>query len=289
MARDPSGLLQSDVRARGVDAAHAVDCVEHQVLHLVPDPGRVEVVAGAVDRGDRHRGGGHRRRQPSVEADPLQRVVLGPDRVEQASEPTGPRVRAELADLVVMPRGEVRLVGAAVPDRRDHRDLALAMQGVERRRRGMPAKAPVLGEAAAVARAELQRRPPGLVVGVVDRSENRERVDPALEEDVDDHRAGAPLGACDSSLELREPELRRAVDREQRRARAGQEGAPVHARPGGRRHPALDLGQAAARLRRRAAQHPGPAVLAAVSPSAGHQVGGVAISIRSAFWRRARK
>ena len=63
-----------------------------------------------------------------VEREPLERVVRRADPVEVAPEPARREPRVRRADLLVVARREVRLVRVVVADRRDHADLALAVQ-----------------------------------------------------------------------------------------------------------------------------------------------------------------
>jgi hypothetical protein len=74
------------------------------------------------------------------------RVVVGPDEIEVATEPTGVVADVELADLVVVAGGEVRLVGVFVADRREDADLALVVERRQAFRRRVPAEPVVLGE-----------------------------------------------------------------------------------------------------------------------------------------------
>ena len=86
----------------------------------------------------------------------------------------------------------MRLVGIRVADRGQDRELALAVQRVERRCRGMPAQAGVLREdEARVGQCELRAQSP--VLGVAVREEQRERIGAAVQEDRDEHGVG-PAG-----------------------------------------------------------------------------------------------
>ena len=60
--------------------------------------------------------------------------------IEIAAHPAGQQRGVRRADLPEVTRGEVRLVGMGVADRRQHADLALAVQLRERRERRMPAQ-----------------------------------------------------------------------------------------------------------------------------------------------------
>ena len=126
-------------------------CVNISFCHRRPDR-RPEVVA--VDRVDRRhrllRGGDHRRER-AVHREPLQRVFFVADEVEVAAHPAGAEADLELADLVVVARGEVRLVGVVVADRREGRDLALVVQGGEAGGARVPLQRRVLGERRAFA------------------------------------------------------------------------------------------------------------------------------------------
>ena len=104
------------------------------------------VLVGAEQRRHGHLRGRDRRMQRRVEREPLHRVVLRADLVEEAPEPAGAQVRVGLADLVVVARREVRLVGVVVADRLQHGHLALGVQRREPAGRRMPAQPVVLEE-----------------------------------------------------------------------------------------------------------------------------------------------
>ena len=125
-----------------------------------------------------------------VERQALQRVVVGAVLVEVAAEPADAAERVDLADLPVVARREVRLVGVAVADRRHDRDLARDVEVAQRRGARVPVQARVLGEhvGGVAARGQLEVRPQLRVAGVADRREHRQRVEPAGEEDRDEHR-----------------------------------------------------------------------------------------------------
>ncbi len=138
----------------------------------------------------------------------------------------------ELTDLVVVARGEVRLVGVFVADRREGGDLALGVQFGERRRARVPLQAGVLGEGLAGAGRLGDVGTEFRVERVADRGEHAHRVDPAFEEDRDqDLLRGRRLG--DAAVEGRERDLRGAVDGERDAGAAGEELAPGEAGAGG--------------------------------------------------------
>ena len=245
--------------------------VEHQLVDLAPDVARPEVVAGrGVDRRHRHARRRQRRRQRQVQRQPLQRVVRRADAVEIAAEPAGPEPRIERADLVEVARHEVRLVGMLVADGRHHRHLALGVQRGDRRRRRMPAQPRVLAERRARARRQRELRPQPPVRRVLGRREERHRVDPALQEHLDDHPL-ARRRLRDRLLggERREPPG--AVDRQCEPRRAQQERATREPGAGGGRHAGLDR-PAGRRRRWRAAARCGRS-RGSGGPSARVQVG----------------
>ena len=164
----------------------------------VPDAGAREVVAARrVDGGDRDRRAREHRRELPAEAEPLDRVVHVADDVEPAAEPSGRAGRVQRADLVEVPRGEVRLVRVVVGDRREDRDLLRVVQGLQRGGLLVPAQRVVAGERVGGAHVELRAVAHRLVAGVGHRGEHAHPVDPAGEEDRHDHglgRAGRRLG-----------------------------------------------------------------------------------------------
>ena len=256
--------------------------VEHDRLDVAPHvTGPEVVVRRRVDRRDRDAPRRQRGRERVVQREALERVLGRPDAVEVATEPARRRLRVERADLVEVARHEVRLVRVVVADRGHHRHLALGVQRRQRPRRRMPAQPRVLAEHVARAGRERELGPQAPVRGVLGRGEDRDGVDPALEEDLHEHRPGR-AGLRERRLGLQRREPSRAVHGEREPRGAQQERAPRQPGPGRRGHPGLDRGQprAGARLR-------GPGEVAA---GVGHQLvwrsGEVAISIRSAFWRR---
>ena len=175
------------------------------------------------------------------EREPLERVVRRPGDVEVAPEPAGAEMRVGGAHLPVVARGEVRLVGVGVADRREHGQLALAVELGQRREGRVPAQARVLREGLAGVRGERELRAEARVLRVSGREEHRERVGPALEEDGDEDRAGGrALGAGDPFVEEPERELAGAVHGEGEPGGARQEGAAVEPAAGGGGHARLD-------------------------------------------------
>src|SRR6476646_1820814 len=206
--------------------------------------------------------------------------------VEVAAHPTGRELRVGCSDLPEMARGEVRLVGVRVADRRHHRDLPLGMERGERLQLRMPVQASVLGEHGAGTFGQRKRRAQLLVVRVERRVENGERVGSAGKEDRNEHRLRrAGGGARDAVLE--ELQLAEPVYREREAEGAGDEAAPVEPGPGGSRHPRLDYRQSPSGLGRAAAEE-GQAreLVTVVAGVFGHEVwrsGADASSWRSAF------
>ena len=290
---DPAGAAESAVpRALGRHA-HPREALEHQLLDLAPDARRPELVARSPGRGDGYPSGGEARCERAVERQSLKRVVVVTDDVEQPAEPPGVGARAELADLPVVARGEVGLVGVRVADAGEDGDLPLAVKLMERRRRRVPLQAGVLGPGRTGAGPEPELRPQPPVVVVVDRGEDREGVDAALEEDRDEDLALRAGRAGDPLDERLRPQHARSVDAERQRAAAEQQRAAGHAGSGRGRHPRLDRRQPAAGLGERAPGELGAGELPAAAAVSGraHDVwnsGLTAIRIRSAFWRRPR-
>ena len=269
--------------AAGVRGADPRGRVEHQRLDVAPHVARPEVVVPRLGhRGDRHAAGGERGRERAVEREPLQRVVHRADAVEVAAHPARGEPRVERADLVEVARDEVRLVRVLVADGRQHGDLALGVEAGERRGRRVPAQPPVLPERRAGAGREREPRPQPPVGGVLRRREEGDGVQAAREEDLHEHPPAGERRLRERGLGLERGQPPAAVDGEGEAGGAQQEAAPGEPGAGGRRHPGLDRGQPLARAGAR-----GVGEVAAV---VGHQLvcrsGEVAISIRSAFWRR---
>ena len=218
-----------DLDERAADVGERRD---RQVAGRAPRAGRPEAeVLGRVDGGDRHAGGGQRRAEAAAHRDALERVVGGPDAVDQAAEPAGAHPGVDRADLPEVTRDEVRLVRVVVADRRQHRDLALGVQGGQRRRGGMPGQPRVLGERAA-AFGQREGRPQAAVLRVAGRRQDREAVGAAVEEHVDEHGSAASrLGAGDALLEGRQARPRRRRRARGRPSAAGTTGARGRCRP----------------------------------------------------------
>ena len=290
----PAGALQlfvAGLLGRGTEPREAL---EHQLLDIAPDAGRPEVVARPPGRRDRDPRGGEAGRERTVQGEPLERVVVAADGVEQPAQPARVGARVELADLPVVAGGEMRLIGVGVADARKDGDLALAMKLMQRRGRGMPLQPVVLAPGRPRPRRQLQGRAQPAVFVVVDRGEHRERVDAALEEDRDQDLALTARRLGDAVDERPRAQQARAVDAQGEAAGAEQERAPREPGPGRSRHSALDRGQPLAGLGERASRQlsPGELVAAALSVRCrAHEVwksGLEAISIRNAFCRNAR-
>ncbi|MDQ2981577.1 MAG: radical SAM protein [Actinomycetota bacterium] len=143
-----------------------------------------------------------RRLERAVERQPLERVVGCADDVEEAPHPAGAKTGVGRADLPVVARGEVRLVGVRVADRRKHRHLPLGVQGRDRRERRMPAEPIVLAEPLSRARRQRERRAQLRVRRVAGRVEHRKGVRAAGQEDRHEHTAvAAAHGGRDPLLE----------------------------------------------------------------------------------------
>ena len=143
---------------RGADVRRLLQ--DRRLQRMGRQPGRREgVLVGRGQRRDRHLRRRDRRVHRDVEREPLQRVVQCPDVIEVAPEPAGAQARVGPADLVVVPRGEVRLVRVVVADGRHDGDLPLAVQRRQPARRGMPAQPAVLGEGTARGLREGEVRP----------------------------------------------------------------------------------------------------------------------------------
>ena len=145
LAAEVVGLLDRAARLRedrvgiGRERAERADRVLEQLAGDVPDVVRAEAVVGrARERRDRNAGGRERREQGAVEREALHRVLVVADHVEQPAEPAGARLRIERADLPEVPRGEVRLVGMRVADRREDRQPPARVEAGERLQRRVP-------------------------------------------------------------------------------------------------------------------------------------------------------
>ena len=108
---------------------------------------------GFCERRDRHLRGRERGQQRRVERQPLHRVRVVADHVEDPSEPARAELRVERADLPVVARGEVRLVGVRVADRREDGQLAPGRAASRTAQRRVPVQAGVALEAAGRRRA----------------------------------------------------------------------------------------------------------------------------------------
>src|SRR6185436_3177660 len=75
--------------------------------------------------------------------------------------------------------------------------------------------------------------------------EHRERIGSTVEKDGDENRVGRSGRTGDPLLEEPERELARAVDRQRKACRPGQEGATAETAAGRKRHAFLDYRQAA--------------------------------------------
>ena len=118
------------------EPAERADRILEQHARDVPDVVRVEAVVGRVrQRRDRDAGRRERRHQRRVEREPLHRVVVVADHVEQPAEPAGRLARVERADLPEVARGEVRLVGVVVADRREDGQPPVRRAGARATRR----------------------------------------------------------------------------------------------------------------------------------------------------------
>ena len=134
--------------------------------------------------------------QVPAERQALQRVVGRAVAVEVAAEPAPAAERVELADLPVVTAREVRLVGIGVADRRQHGDLPLGVSSARPASRRVPAQAGVLARTSVPCPRPAPSVGPQRGVARVARllrGEHRERVDPAGQEDRDQHRSP---GAC---------------------------------------------------------------------------------------------
>ena len=260
-------------RERGERAAHAVDlgrhlaragadgiprrevaecpeCLEGRLEHRIADAADPEpVVLRLLDRGDRHARGGDRRREVPVQAQPLQRVRVGPRDIEVAAHPPEAGTRVECADLPEVAAREVRLVGMVVADRREDCDLPLAVQSRESRGGRAPPQTRVLGEGGPGRGVELQRRPQGRILRVADRSQHAHAVASAGQEEAHEHRLRRPgRRGRDALLECAEAEPLRAVDRQREPRAAREERAAAEAGAGRGRHAGLDRREAATGL-----------------------------------------
>jgi hypothetical protein len=178
--------------------------------------------------------------------------------VQVAAEPADAAGRVDRADLPVVARGEVRLVGIAVADRRDHAQLPGGVEVAQRRRVRVPAQPGVLREGVRRVARQRERAAQRRVARVADGREQRQRVQAARAEDRHEHALLAGrLGGGDARLEGTRGERGAAEDGEREPARAGEEVAPREARAGGQRHAGLDRAQAAAGRGRAAAQELG--------------------------------
>ena len=241
----------------------------------VPDVARPQVVG--LGRGDGRDGLARRRqrrRQRVVEREALQRVVVGAVPVEVAAEPADAAGRVDGADLPVVARGEVRLVGVAVADRRDHAQLPGGVQVAQRRGGRMPAQAAVLGERERGVGAQRERAAQRRVAGVADGRQQRQRVQAAGAEDRDEHAVLAGgLGGRDPGVERLRAQRGAAEHGQREPARARQERAPRQPGAGGQRHAGLDRAQAAAGGRGAAAQQLGAGEARAAAGGGGGGVG----------------
>ena len=115
--RRPSRPGSGTGRARCAPSRPSVASIRSSTSPQTPRrPERVLV--GRGQRGDRHLRRGQRGLQLVVEREPLQRVVVRAVVVEVAAHPAARQARVGRADLPEVARGEVRLVGVRVADRR---------------------------------------------------------------------------------------------------------------------------------------------------------------------------
>ncbi len=233
-------------------AAERADRVVQQLAGDVPDVVRAEAVVGrARERGDRDAGGRERGEERAVEREALHRVLLVADHVEQSAEPAGAGLRVERADLPEVARGEVRLVGMGVADRREDRQPPARVEPRERLQRRMPVQSRVGAERRPVAGLQREGVAQLAVARVAGRVEERERVPAAGSEDRHEHAAPAAArrcGARDALVEHSRAERRGAVHGQRRTDRAREERPAVEAGAGGSGHPGLDRGQTLACL-----------------------------------------
>ncbi len=161
------------------------------------------------------------------------------------------------------------LVGIRVADRRQHRDLPLAVQLRNAARRRVPVQALVLGEHGAARQCELGAELS--VQRVALRREHGQRVGAALEEHAYEHGLrGTDRGRRDPLFEGGEIELRGSVHREHGAEPVCQEGAAGQAGPGRERHAGLDRRQPAPGLRGGAAQEARSVETGAVAVAVAH-------------------
>ena len=210
------------------------------------------VAVGPVDGRNRDLPGRERGLEAAVEREALERVVGRSDPVEVAPEPARREPRVRRADLPVVPRGEVRLVRARVADRRDHADLAFAVQLCERGQGRMPVQPAVLAERRSRGLRERERRAVLVVERVRGREEHRQRVRSAVEEDRDEHavvrrRVGKPVDVEDAQP-VEAVHGQRGAEPLREEASTRQSGSRR------RRHSGLDRRQAVAGDRVRAAE-----------------------------------
>ena len=159
----------------------------------------------------------------------------------------------------------MRLVVVDVPDRRDHGDLALAVQRREAVRGRVPAQPAVLGEGRSGGLGDRDVRTQLVVQRVARREEHRQAVDPSGEVDDDENvlRRGR-RGLRDPVLERAGRKGRAAVDPEREPRRPRDEVTPREARPRRQRHACLDPGQPAPGLGHRTAPVLGGIAVAAL-------------------------
>ena len=237
--------------------------------------------------------GRERRARAVVEREALQRVVGRADEVEVAAEPAGREPRVVRADLPEVARGEVRLVGVVVADRRAARVTlpspcsvaSGARDGCQRRRGVLGERGPGVGRARASGAAcgSAGRRPGRAPRARRRRRRGRPRRAPAA--------PGRRRRLRDALLEAPRRELPRAVDGER------EPGARADERCAGRaRCPPAAASPARSPAARGRPRRPRAAASAARVKSSqwwqcGHQLvwrsGETAISWRSAFWRSA--
>ena len=153
----------------GREPTERADRVVQQLARHVPDVVRAEAVVGrARQRRHRHAGGRERREEGAVEREALHRVLLGPDHVEQATEPAGARLRVERTDLPEVARREVGLVGVG-SIRSPGRPSAVRARGAVRAaaatdasaggcRSGTPVRRPASARASCAASGSADRR-----------------------------------------------------------------------------------------------------------------------------------
>ena len=197
------------------------------------------------------------------------------DLVEVAAHPAGPEVGVGRADLPVVARGEVRLVGMVVADRRQDghlplaRGAARAARATDARRAGVSSVNAWPPESARLGRSLRVER-------VACRVEHRHPVGAARQEDRDEDRGRRGRPRRSRSPRRRGPGAR-AVDGQREPDRAGDEAAPRHPRPGRERHAGLDRAQALA------GDGAARELVAAAARHAVWRSGETAISWRSAF------